>query len=194
MWPGSLREFGGSAIDRRWDELMSFSRGTTFPDRPVRIEWQEGNKSPADVIWLDVLQLVISARFFDALAGFTGWSTYPVEVYDGWGNRVPGYAGLVITGRCERVVEDLLRVEGTGPWAEYVGLQFELDFWDGSDLFYPRHGPGPIATAALREALRRAKITNLRATQLPKVRTNKDMVDRMRENRKGPYADNGGGT
>ena len=32
--------------------------------------------------------------------GFTGWDTYPIEVYLKDGSKLPGYQGLTVTGRC----------------------------------------------------------------------------------------------
>lgn len=188
-WPGSRNEFGANILGQVWDQLMSFSKAQALPSRPVQIVWHQGARTPSDVIWIGVVQLVVSARFIEVLKDFTGWTTFPVEVYDDRGKQVPGYEGLAITGRCDRVTHDFSRVVGDGLRAQYVGLQFSIELWDGADIFYPKLGPGPIVTAPLREALRRAKITNLRATQLPKVRMNKHMVDGLREKRRGPYAD-----
>lgn len=170
-------------------EVNRYARGLAVPASPVRIEWGSGKRKPADIIWLGVAELAVSPMFLDTVKQFTGWSTYPVEVYDGWGSLEPGYAGLAITGRCGRMLHNLSRVEGEGKWAEYVGLEFAPETWDGSDMFYPSIGAGAIISKPLHDALRKAKITNYLATPLPEIRRSKEMVDRMRETRQGPYAD-----
>lgn len=186
--PDSPRHYVGQATGRPFAETLSYIRGAAYPNGPVRIERVEGRRRPSDVIWIDVGALIVSPRAAAVLQGFSGWSPYPVEVFDGRDNPVPGYVGVAVRGRCGRVTDDLMRVEGEGKWANYVGLRFAVETWDGSDLFSPVSGPGPIATAPLRDALKKAKLTNLRLTALPEVRTNKALVDRLVANRKGVYA------
>lgn len=43
-----------------------------------------------------------SDRVIDLLRdeGFTGWDTFPVEVYLKDGSRLLGYQGLIVTGKC----------------------------------------------------------------------------------------------
>ena len=172
-------------------DIDRYARGLEVPSRPVVLRWRRGRKQPADAIWLGVSNLAISPRLIDLLTPFTGWSTYPVEVYDGWGARAPGYVGLVIVGRCGRMLHDLERVEQETDWnwLNYVGLHFSLESWDGSDIFYPSLGAGPIVSLRLRDALRRARVTNILLEQLSEARTEKRMVDDMRVKHVGPYAD-----
>jgi hypothetical protein len=186
--PGSFRRYSGHAQNRTRDELVSYSRAKTTPERVVNIVWGEGEQSPADIIWIGASWLVVSQAFIGVLSGFKGWSTYPVHVFDGRGELVEGYSGLAISGRCGRVYYDLTRVEHGERSDNYVGLRFDLQSWDGADICYPIVGPGPIVTEALVRSLRRAKMRNYRATELSKVRSPKEMVDRMIAARIGPYA------
>ena len=188
-YPGSLRAYEPDRLGLSYQERHDYSKGEAVPAEPLRIAWSAGSMTPEDLVWIGVKQFVASPRCLEVLAGFTGWRTYPVEVYDGGGMLVPGYAAIAVTGRCGRVLSDLTREEGEGIRANYVGLVFSPNEWDGSDIFFPLYGVGPIATASLREAMRSAKITNLRATQLTKVRLNKGMVDRMRTSRTGAFTD-----
>jgi hypothetical protein len=187
--PSSTRAFGASPDGTALADLFRYVRGDATPPHPVRVPWGEGRRTPSDVLWIGVVELVVSPRFLDALTGCSGWSTFPVELIDGHGNDVPGYAGLAVSGRCDRVVHDLARVKTDGRWPEYVGLLFDPDRWDGSDIFYPRRGSGPIVTKRLADRLRRAKVTNIIITPLPEVTRDKGMVDRMRQQRAGPYAE-----
>ena len=188
--PGSRREYGGVIVGKSIRDIALYSKGLEAPTSPIQIKWGDGNSLPADTIWVTPLHLVVSPRFIAALSDFTGWTTYPVEVFDRLGELVPGYAGLVISGNSDRIVPDLTRVEDDGQFAVYVGQVFELDKWDGSDLFYPRLGIGPIVTERVRKALAGANITNLRATRLTHERYEKFMIDRMIADRSGPYAEN----
>jgi hypothetical protein len=186
---GSIRDYGGTATEQYHQKLTSYSRGTARPSKPVLVAWGQGGKVPSDVVWIGVSQLVISERMLDKLRPFTGWTTYPVEVYDGWGRLAPGYAGLAITGRCGRMTDNLARIEEEDGRAYYVGAQFPIDTWDCSDIFYPTIGLGPVVTDPLHQALQRAKITNLIMTPLAEIRSRKTMVDRMIADRRGPYAE-----
>ena len=138
---------------------------------------------------MGVTSPIVSTRFIDVLKDFKGWSTYPVEVHDGWGAMVPGFAGLAILGRCGRMLHDLSRTETDKRWGwqNYVGLYFDPNTWDGSDIFYPTFGRGPVITSRLRDALRKAEITNIHMERLSDARTEKRMVDDMRMKRAGPY-------
>src|SRR4051812_42628559 len=79
----SLRTYAGTYVDVPYRDSTNYSRGIARLAEPVRVEWREGAKEPSDVIWVGVAKLVVSPRFLGVLGGFTGWSTYPVEVYDG---------------------------------------------------------------------------------------------------------------
>ena len=76
----------------------------------------------------------------------TGWKTYPIILLDKKGQRVDGYHGFSILGRCgpidyskceiveKRVVPEL---ESAPIEKFYIGLYVGLDKWDGSDFFLP---------------------------------------------------------
>lgn len=71
----------------------------------------------------------------------TGWSTYPIALYNKAGEICPGYAGLSITGRCGPIDQQGGEVvPGQKPGKKYVlriGLYFDASTWDGSDFFCP---------------------------------------------------------
>jgi hypothetical protein len=111
--------------------------------------------------------------------GFTGWDTYPVDLVDKAGDWVPGYAGLMVTGRCDPVDlcrSELVLREFPGGWfPNFRGEFFPPESWDGSDLFMEREderGSGSLrvyATARLIRALRRERIKNLRFEHMAEV-------------------------
>ena len=187
----STRSYFGKAVDVGIEELDAYALATAHPSAPLRVEWGGGARTPSDVVWPGLFSPLISARVRDLIAPFTGWTTYPVELYDGWGTHVPGYAGLAFAGRCGRAVSDLSRVEGNGVRAHYVGLRFDPGSWDGSDFFVPERSRRLVITRSVGEALRRAKVGNVRWLPLSEVRSGKVSVDRMIADRSGPYAEDG---
>ena len=65
----------------------------------------------------------VSDRVVDLLrdGGFTGWDTYPIEVFLKDGSRLPGYRGLMVTGgKCDTDIslsEQVDTIGGRGPTA-----------------------------------------------------------------------------
>ncbi len=62
----------------------------------------------------------------------TGWTTYPVLLYDPAGNPLlsPKYHGFTITGRCG----PRIRYEADGSYKK--GIYLDPALWDGSDIFF----------------------------------------------------------
>jgi len=153
----------------------AFGGAEARPDSPVQVEWAMGAATPSDVVWTTSAGLpVVSRRVIQLLerGGFTGWETYPVDLTDKARNWVPGYAGLMIHGRCDAVDlsrSEIVLLEFPGGWfPNFRGHFFRPESWDGSDLFIERKGErgsgsGALhATARLIRALRRDRIKNLR--------------------------------
>ena len=73
----------------------------------------------------------------------SGWSRYPVEVFDQVGRLQSGYHGLAVTGAvCKAdygrssVVTKPPQTPRGRSYDVYRGLYFEMDQWDGSDMFW----------------------------------------------------------
>lgn len=156
------------------DPSLRLLRGDWNPTNAVRLTRDSGASDPVDVIWTTLaLPLLVSQRVIDLLEAnaFTGWCTFPVVVQNGTKAIVPGYHGLAITGRCgplegsrSRVV---LRDYPAMLVEERVGYRFDEASWDGSDLFCSTDGSAIIVcTAAVKGALERAKVRNLKFTCL----------------------------
>jgi hypothetical protein len=80
---------------------------------------------------------LISDRFKNVLkeSDITGWESYPITLFDKKGNRVEGYNGFSITGRAGKMEKfDQLPLE-CGYSADADGYYFDVETWDGSDLF-----------------------------------------------------------
>jgi hypothetical protein len=115
---------------------------------------------------------------------FTGWSTYPVAVSDRSGHEIEGYAGLAITGRCDPVdiarSSVVLREYPAGWFPNFRGQFFDLDSWDGSDLFMERpdergdftvrrYATGRVARALQREKVRQLTVVSLTDVEIDAV-------------------------
>ena len=165
-------------VESRDEDLdaLAIYRGDTRPSLPILFEYKKGasGSKPYDFVgttWA-ILDL-ISDRVVEALKPFTGWATYPVTVYGKKGELIPGYHGLIVSGRCGPI--DNSRSEPRicappvpeGRWSRrWFGLYFDEKTWDGSDIFAPEDTALTVVVEAVRWALRKAKITNVKLTPL----------------------------
>ena len=145
----------------------------------VRLRGYKGGP-PRDFLWTAFPPLVcISQQLVDILTehGFSGWSTYPVEVSDRKGKDLQGYYGFAVTGpsldqdreRSSVVLKPPV-VAGAKPREVYQGLYFDRAQWDGSDFFWVRGGD--VITKPVRDVLKRARVTNVRLLPLEEVEIN----------------------
>jgi hypothetical protein len=161
-------------VRTRGDLLLK--RAELRPEQPVRIDWYMGRKVPEDVIWAATAPIV-SGKFIALLQenGFTGWTTYPVEVFDKAGTRVEDYSGLAVTGRCGPVDRSksmsVLERYPARTVPKLKGYFFDPETWDGTDLFMPsaEFDARIFITVAVRDVLRRAKVKNIRMPALDEV-------------------------
>lgn len=157
-----------------------FLRGETPFREPVHFGYAMGGK-PRDVIGATSAGFtLVSPKFFGVLEEneFSGWESYAVEITDKAGEPIEGYRGLLVRGRCGPIdfkrsvlaADEHLTPNDT--LARVVGLYFDPDTWDGSDIFMPA-APGhyPIVTEEVKRALARAKVTNIDFTRLPEKET-----------------------
>jgi hypothetical protein len=103
---------------------------------------------------------------------FTGWASYPVEVFGRKGEPIPDYHGLAITGRGgkrdishSKLITKQPPVEGGQPRQVYLGLYFHLNHWDRTDLFLVDNSR--VVREAVYKAFKRTKVSNVRFTPLP---------------------------
>jgi hypothetical protein len=124
--------------------------------------------------------LLVSDKTIGVLSGFSGWTTYPVEVYGKRGELIPGYHGLAVTGRCgpidytkstPRVCEP--PIPGGGRSRQWFGLCFDEKTWDGSDIFVPEGTHMNVVVEAVKVALEKAKITNIEFEPLSECRNHR---------------------
>jgi hypothetical protein len=114
---------------------------------------------------------LISPRFIRVLqdSRSRGWTSFPIRSSRLLGNRLKGYAGLSVMGRCGLVREDQCQkvkrapiVTGGAPFEAHVGLFFDPASWDGSDVFCPLQYGGILVTDRVKQAIEAANLTNVR--------------------------------
>ena len=148
--------------------------GEWTPESPMAVHWRHGSPDPGGVargtsLGLYYLSQEVQSRLSsDAI---TGWSTYPIELYDKHGARVPGYAGMSVLGRCGEL--DLSRGRLGQPtnrkFAKHVGLHFDEASWDKSDIFCPQGSCQVIVRKRVRDLFVRHSIDGIRFVGLSEV-------------------------
>jgi hypothetical protein len=149
-------------------------RGLVSPATAIKFRREVGRK-PLDLVSAtDAAQRLVSPATLAALleASATGWQTYPVEIDPkGVSGSVAGYEGLAVTGRCGPIRKELARdarVPGVRPGQvrnAKVGMYFDSNTWDGSDVFMPGdRGTYVLITARVRDVLIARKLRNFAFT------------------------------
>lgn len=124
-------------------ELLS--QGKSQLEKPIQFEVAQGMEA-TDFLWTQlVIPVCVSDRVVRILGEneVTGWSTYPVEVFDQEGRLLVGCNGLAVTGAvCEADYSRSSVISKPPPtprgssYDVYRGLYFDVDQWDGSDMFW----------------------------------------------------------
>ena len=157
------------------DELLT---GELLPSQAImfvrHMGWIPKDLIPGSALWT----VLISDKFRNVLfsRGFSGWHTYPVEVYGSNGKLLPGYHGLSITGRCGKVDESKSPIVDDGyyptgtPRRKKLGIFFAPESWDGSDIFLADNWNFVFCSERAAEALRSSGLTNVRLTRASEYR------------------------
>jgi hypothetical protein len=178
--PLATRPLRLSPREQNWlhgQQVDSLFKGEWQPPEPVILQAIMGG-SIVDFLWTDYIPLLcISDRIIDLLLNnhCTGWSTYPVKVYDRQKNYLPGYHGLAIKhsvgeieiNRSGIITKPPMTPKGR-PRRVYKGIFFDENKWDGSDIFRIESF-FMIVTKKVRDILKQSKITNIRLTALSEV-------------------------
>jgi hypothetical protein len=166
--PSSMTSFKAEiSLSRRSGLLVP--RGEECVREPVAAKWCSGRRWPADVIWTGyVAGMLLSDKAFRVLkdCGAGGWKTYGVDLRGSSEEAIPGYAGLVIVGRCGPIEDArsqrVERIFPGGVFPVWKGVYFDQASWDGSYLFMPRDGTGWIfCTENVKRALEKEEIGNI---------------------------------
>jgi hypothetical protein len=151
------------------DTIADISRGVVRPSAPPTLRWVEGRTKPGPVLWPSIAGLVMREEVAELLKenGFTGWTTYAMQLLGKDGKQIPGYHGIAVTGRCGPIDDDLctvaMREYPVGPQPDWVGKYFAQESWDGSDFFTPEGSrDGSIfITERVKVALEKARVSNV---------------------------------
>lgn len=138
------------------EKIIGLGRGELVPDQPIRFRRSEvSGERYTDLIPTSIALDLAHERIVDCLRtrGFTGWSTYPVEIIGENTSPIPQYYGFSTVGRCgpidssKSIRTTLPPLVPDGPERDVMlGEYFDPDSWDGSDIFCPE---GTIATFVL---------------------------------------------
>jgi hypothetical protein len=173
--PGSDRTFIAD-IELHGADPVAVTRGEQAA-HAVTARWAMGSAAPRDIVWTRfVAPVLFSAKLVSKLreGGFSGWSSYPVELTGKKAEGFPGYSGLVVRGRCKPI--DFNRSQRTmmefpaGPSPARKGLFFEERSWDGSDFFMPDDSAWIFVTDGVKDTIT-AIAKNVRFTPLDEIET-----------------------
>lgn len=160
------------ARERKIDfELLS--QGRLEIQEPIQFDAAQGSIAE-DVLWTQLIRPVcVSNRVTRILTGnaIRGWSTYPVEVYDKEGDLLPNYLGFAVTGAAcaaDYSLSSVIEKQPPSPrgrsYEVYRGLYFDVDEWDGSDMFWV--GGVRVVVQKVRELFEQEGVKNVRFTPL----------------------------
>ena len=178
--PLANRPFRLDPIDEDWIHKLdacALFQGKFQPVKPVTLKAAMGGQA-TDFLWSRLPPLVCVSERVIALLNkykFSGWSTYPVKVYDRKNNYLDGYYGFAVTSSVgedkkdidisrSQIVTKPPIVPGGKSYMVYKGLYFDESKWDGSDIF--RLIGYIIVTSQVREMFKKEKITNVRFDSL----------------------------
>ena len=140
---------------------------------PIQFDATRGWEA-SDFLWTQrVMPVCISERAIELLKEYdlSGWSTYPVDVFDQGGNLVTDYQGFAVTGPvCIADYSKSTRVRKPPPtplgksYDVFRGLYFDIDEWDGSDMFWV--GRVRVVLDKVKRAFEQNKVSNVVFTPL----------------------------
>ncbi len=167
--PLSDRPFRGTFdTNESW---LGLCDGRIKPKSPVIVKHYAGSKVPGDVIWTGALTTIINENVINVLLKYNlkGWDTYQVTVLSHNDEHIPDYYGFAVTGRSgpfnynRSQITYITRAGGIIPYVK--GVSFDIDTWDGSDLFMGDiEGCNHFVTTTkkLVQIFKKEKIKNLR--------------------------------
>lgn len=174
-------ERGALRVSRRevLHSPFEIGRGEERPTRPIVFVRSEG-LTPRDVIGTTYATLtLVSEHLLHVLRGhgFSGWTTFPIEILFGNNQRLIGYEGLAVTGRCggiddrlsQKIVLDAPATPGGRSRPGLRGLCFSSETWDGSDVFTSDDRASIFVVERLKVALVDAGVTNVQFRRLSEV-------------------------
>lgn len=177
---GAFRVTPGPGIDD-----MALERAENLSTTALAYRHFMGGGKPKDLIGTSYASPVLLCdRIIQILRErrFSGWTTYPIELYGKKGERIQGYQGFAVTGRCGPVLwKKGKKIRKPAPFPQgqacdaWLGLYFDPDNWDGSDIFMPEGTTYKIITEPVMKALTSAKVKNIKFERLTEFERSWDL-------------------
>ena len=178
-------------VDRLPIETLHGARGHLLAHgkfdlgEPLQFDADSGGRA-TDVLWSQmVLLFCVSGRLVRLLEEneITGWSTFPVQVYDRKGALLPDYHGCAVTGGiCDQDFDRSVPFDKEMPggyYTHYRGLYFYESQWNGSDMFWIGAGI-PVCSDKVYRLFKKYKIGNIRFTPLTECEVSETLFNRGR--------------
>ncbi|MFZ4773633.1 MAG: hypothetical protein ACOYK9_06570 [Chlamydiia bacterium] len=110
---------------------------------------------------------LISEKFRNILIEYnlSGWKTFPIIFLDKHDQKIRGYHGFSITGKCNFINNDnseiieLQHAPNLPIDRHYKGIS--VDGWDGSDFFCPKLSRHLFVSSKAADVIKKEKITNV---------------------------------
>lgn len=163
------------------DDVSSFWRAQRGEpvSKPLTISRMSG-KVLKDFVWTEAVTPTVNQRVISMLtdAKISGWTTFPVNLFEDAQREVDGYVGLAFTGRCnwisfDRREEALIhRPNRSGGQTRYFrGLKFDRESWDGSDFFMDADAKTGwvLVTEQVKRIFEAGKVKNCELEPLDKI-------------------------
>jgi len=183
--PGTSRAFRANLELADRHQAFAITRGEAHINKPIKATWFMGMEEPADIIRTGyIAPILVNERVLTLLRDIraSGWGTYEVQLFDKRGERLAGYYGLSVHGRCgpidtERSAKVYRRFPG-GVFPMWRGLYFDPEEWDGSEIFMPAgRSSWVLVVESVRDAFREAKVSNVRFENLRSIERSAEEMD-----------------
>ncbi len=163
-------------------EFSSFELLTSGGDivkEPVWFKYDSGGEAKDIIFTQSVLIYLVSDRVISILKdnGITGWSTFPVYLFDEQLNPMEGYVGLSATGKAGAIDPDRSVAEHSSLEnvltekiiSKKIGVYFQNDEWDGADIFTPQGAGMILVSEAVVNLFEKNCVSNVRFIPCDKV-------------------------
>ena len=151
-------------------DINSLQRGLIVPDSDLVFNHSKGNTIKDYIPTTHSILHLFSSRVFSEFKekSITGFEGIPVSLKNKKNETIDGYSLLVVTGTCGNTytVESTIRVippptEFGKPMEAYIGIFFDMDSWDGSDIFIAKNSGFIFFTERVKDIFLELNIGNL---------------------------------
>ncbi len=136
---------------REYNEVNLFL-GKEKPTESFEMVVDEGKKFYDWIGFQDTSNHLISNKFYDLLKSnsISGWQSFDVDI-----KLIElVYHGFQVIGSCG----ELIAPKEPG---FYIGMKFDIDSWDGSDIFSPEGTTLKLCTQKVVDIIKKNKLTNI---------------------------------